>query len=331
MPGRCQPAACVRSVRGFGLVETLCALAIGLFVVAVAITLYARAGAAIRVLDAHARMHETARHVLTVIESDVRMAGYYGLASTAANVSIHSLFTFPDKCGGPVWVTDVERFVDGTNNQYLGATNCAALSGGAQAGSDVLVVRRASARPIELNSTVVPASARDEVLLVSTRETAQLFVAADIGGVIPAGYPVEAAPGMGPPSELRSLLVHAYYVSADSSAGESVPALRRKTLTGGPGVGDEEIGTGVEDLQFRIGADVDGDGILDSFFDPGTLPAAAIPRCIRIWLRVRGVERSGATAASAGVSYADRTWPPVDDGYDRLLVTKTIQIRNSHP
>jgi type IV pilus assembly protein PilW len=325
-----QSAARARIDRGFGLVETLGALTIGLFVVAVAITLHARAGAALRALDAHARMHETARHVLAVIESDVRMAGYWGLAHAAENISIHPLFAFPDRCGGPGWVTDVEQFVDGTNNQYLGVTNCAALSGGAQAGSDVLVVRRASARAIELNSTVVPASARDEVLLVSTRETAQLFVAKDIGGVIPAGYPVPSAPGMDPPSELRNLLVHAYYVSADSSVGESVPALRRKTLVGGPGVGDEEIGTGVEDLQFRIGADVDGDGVLDGLFDPGALPADAIPVCIRLWLRVRSVERSGTTAASAGASYADRSWPPVNDGYGRVLVTKTIQIRNSH-
>jgi type IV pilus assembly protein PilW len=310
-------------------VEALGALAIGLFIVAAAITLHARAGSASRVLDAHARMHETARHVIAVIESDVRMAGYWGLARTAENVSIHPLFAFPDRCGGAGWVTDVERFVDGTNNQYLGVTNCAALSGGPQDGSDVLIVRRASARPLALNSPVVPAAARDEVLLVSTRESAQVFVAGDIGGVIPAGYPVEAAPGMGATSELRSLLVHAYYVSADSSVGESVPALRRKALTGGPGIGDEEIGAGVEDLQFRIGADVDGDGSLDSFFEPGTLPADAMPLCIRLWLRMRSVERSGATAASAGASYADRVWPPVNDGYDRALVTKTIQIRNS--
>ncbi len=125
-------AACTGIYRGFGLVEALGALAIGLFVVAAAITLHARAGAALRVLDAHARMHETARHVLAVIESDVRMAGYWGLAHTAENVSIHPLFAFPDRCGGAGWVTDVERFVDGTNNQYLGVTNCAALSGGAQ-------------------------------------------------------------------------------------------------------------------------------------------------------------------------------------------------------
>jgi type IV pilus assembly protein PilW len=329
MSNTSESAGCAGIVRGCGLIETLVALAIGLFVVAVAITLYARAGTALRVLDAHARMHETARHALAVIESDVRMAGYYGLAGTARNVTIHPLFAFPDKCGGAGWVTDVEQLIDGTNNRYLDATNCAALSGGAQAGSDVLVVRRASARSIELNSTVVPATARDEVLLVSTRDTAQLFVAEDIGGVIPAGYPLQAAAGMNPPSELRSLLVHAYYVSVDSSVGASVPALRRKALVGGPGIADEEIGTGVEDLQFRIGADVDGDGALDSFFEPGTLPVAATPLCVRIWLRVRSVERSGATAA--GASYADRTWPPVSDGYDRMLVAKTIQLRNSHP
>jgi hypothetical protein len=52
---------------------------------------------------------------------------------------------------------------------------------------------------------------------------------------------------------------------------------------------------------------------------------------VRIWLRVRGIERTGAAAAAVAASYADRAWPAGNDGYDRLLVAKTVQLRNSRP
>jgi hypothetical protein len=195
----------------------------------------------------------------------------------------------------------------------------------------VLVVRRASARPIPLSSLTVPSAIRDEVLLVSERERAEFFVAQSTGNAIPAGYPIAAAAGLPPPSELREALVHAYYVSSDSSLGTGIPALRRKLLVGGPNVSDEELAPGVDDLQFRIGADVDGDGLLDSYFEPETLPVAARPICVRVWLRVRGIERTGPAAAQAATSYADRSWPPSRDGFSRLLVSKTVRLRNSNP
>jgi len=316
---------------GCGLVEAVSALAIGLFLIAAAVALHGRASGALRALDSHARMHETARQALAAIESDVRMAGFWGLAHGYENVSIHPSLTFPARCGGTSWVTDIGSPVAGTSNRYLDVPNCAPSAGGAQLGADVLIVRRASARVVALLTTTVPAAVRDEVMLISMREQAQIFVAQDIGNTIPAGFPLAAAQGLPPPSELRSLLVHAYYVSVESSVDVSVPALRRKLLTGGPGVSDEEIATGVEDLQFRIGADVDGDGALDSYFEPEAMPAGARAVCVQVWLRVRSVERSGATATTAASAYADRIWPAVNDGFNRMLVTKTIYVRNSRP
>jgi hypothetical protein len=253
------------------------------------------------------------------------------LAHGPQNVTAHPSFTFPARCGGAAWITSVTRPIDGTNNRYLAVANCAASGGGALAGSDVLVVRRASARPITLSSTTVPSAVRDEVLLASRRERAEFFVAQATGNAIPAGYPITASAGLPPPSELREALVHAYYVSADSSLGGGIPALRRKLLVGGPNVSDEELAPGVDDLQFRIGADVDGDGALDSYFEPESLPTAAQPVCVRVWLRVRGIERTGPAAAQAATSYADRSWPATRDGHDRLLVSKTIRLRNAHP
>ena len=120
--------------------------------------------------------------------------------------------------------------------------------------------------------------------------------------------------------------------SASSRASSrSIPALRRKLLTGGPGISDEEIAPGVEDLQFRVGADVDGDGAIDSYFEPEAVPAGARAVCVQLWLRMRSVERSGAAAAFGATSYADRTWPASNDGFARMLVTKTIHVRNGRP
>jgi hypothetical protein len=52
---------------------------------------------------------------------------------------------------------------------------------------------------------------------------------------------------------------------------------------------------------------------------------------VQLWLRLRSVERSGAAAAFAASNYADRTWPASNDGYARMLVTKTIHVRNARP
>jgi Type IV Pilus-assembly protein W len=129
-------------------------------------------------------------------------------------------------------------------------------------------------------------------------------------------------------AELRALLVHAYYVSVDSSLARGYPALRRKTLTSGPAVGDEEIAAGIEDLQFRIHLDTDGDGGADVTADPGALPDCATPVGVQFWLRLRAQERDHALGPTAADAYADRTWPASDDSFRRLLVTRTVLLRN---
>jgi hypothetical protein len=122
--------------------------------------------------------------------------------------------------------------------------------------------------------------------------------------------------------------VNAYYVSTSSSVGTGIPGLRRKTLQTGPNVGDEEIAAGIEDLQLTIGADVDGDGTLDAHFTPGEVPAGARPLCARVWLRVVALERDNPPGGMPASSYANRSWPAVDDGRSRMALSKTVYLRN---
>lgn len=315
------------ATRGFGLVELLVALALGSSILVGAVAAFTRARNVQRAQDALARMHETAVYALSVLETDLRMAGYWGLAGSADVVVPHASFAFPERCGGASWVTQVQLPVTGTNNAYPSLANCAAASGGAQPGADVLVSRRASAELILPLGPTVPAQHQDRVLAISRLGSAELFVPEQLSGAVPGGYPPGSAEAA-PLAELRRVLVHAYYVSRGSSVGAGVPALRRKVLRAGPTVADEEIVVGVEDLQFRIGADVDGDGSVDADFEPGTVPAGAIPRFVRLWLRVVSTERDRPRGGTPAVAYADRAWASVDDGFSRFMVSKTIQLRN---
>jgi hypothetical protein len=257
------------------------------------------------------------------------MAGFWGLNNRAESVTANASLGFPAKCGGAAWVTDTLRFIDGSNNAWLPVANCAALSGGAQPGADVLVIRRASAERIAPQSATVAAPNQDRVLVVTDRVQGQVFVPRDSSNVIPAGYATFDDPAQAPLADTRELLVHAYYVSASSSVATGYPALRRKTLTAGPDIGDEEVIAGVEDLQFQVGVDTNGDSLADAFVNAGAVPASAKPVSVRIWLRLRSQQRDNAYTDDQAVTYADRTVSASGDHFRRLLVTKTLQLRNS--
>jgi type IV pilus assembly protein PilW len=311
------------------LTETLVALAIAMLMMAGAVTGYAKARDAYAVLEATARLQETARYAMALIEADARMAGFWGLTNRAESVTASASLNFPAKCGGEAWVTGTRRFVDGSNNAWLPVANCAALSGGVQPGADVLVIRRASAERITPQSATVAAPNQDRVLVVTDRLRGQVFVPRDSSNVIPAGYATFDDPTQAPLADTRELLVHAYYVSTSSSAATGYPALRRKTLTAGPDIGDEEIIAGVEDLQFQVGVDTDADSQADAFVNPGDVPATAKPVSVRIWLRLRSQERDNAFTDDRAATYADRTVNASGDHFRRLLITKTLQLRNS--
>jgi|GEM_PF-2451490 len=317
-----------RTAEGFGLVEVLVALALGLLVVIAAVAVLVRAGDLRRAVEADARLQETARHALALLEADVRMAGYWGLARTGA-VTTETSITFPDKCGRRAWVDATAPVVDGSNGTWLGASGCTASSGGHLAGTDVLVVRRASAQRIVPDASLVPSSDRNRVVVASGHVSGTVFVPSDHGGGWPAGYDPTDRPDEPPLAELRALAVNAYYVSADSSVGRGFPALRRKSLVAGPDIGDDELAIGIEDLQVRIGADVSGDGVPDAWVGAGALPAGARPVTVSIALVVRSETRESGYPDTAPADETTPTW--VTDGHRRLRLARTVWLRNSQP
>lgn len=339
-------ARTLASQRGVSLIELMVALLIGLFLIFGAVTIYQQSRTTFRTTEAVARLQETARLAFDVLEADVRMASYWGLNNRAdfiVNRGIPTLSTPApfttaqaaniNACGTGTnsnWLIHLDQYIGGTNNGFGLSSNCAAFQGAATNG-DMLVVRRAAdAQPATLDV--------NRIYIQTSRIQGTLFVPVSGGGcdllpTNPACIPAAYAP---PASQSRQLVVNAYYVSTRSTFRNDVPALRRKSLgninagTVSAAITDEEIAPGVEDMQVLFGVDTTGDTNVDQYVNPGAVPAGAAVISATIWLRIRSEERDFGHVDNTAYQYADMASAvTIGDNYRRIVVSKTITLRNT--
>ena len=90
---------------------------------------------------------------------------------------------------------------------------------------------------------------------------------------------------------------------------------------------------GVQDMQVQFGLDVNGDGTVERYVNPGTvIPAGARIATVQLWLLVVSDEiEVGFADTNRAYTYANATQTAAvfHDNRRRVLMTKTIQIRNS--
>lgn len=307
------PSQTPRRQHGVSLIELMVSLVIGLLLILGAVTVYTQSRNTYRTDEAAARLQETARYVFDMIEPDVRLAGYFGLTNRPdfvenrgavgdAQQAVASGVT--NNCQNN-WTVDVARFLDGRDNGSYGLTGCAAVNNATW--SDTLIVRRAS-------STTSPLT-NNRFQIQTNRMRGVIFK----NGTLPAGF------GIAPASETHDLVVRAYYIS-NPAAGQF--ALRRKTLNGLT-VADEQVIQGVEDLQVQFGVDTTGDSNADRYVDAGGVPAGAQIVSARIWVMVTATDIEVGFQDGTTYAYANVNRGTYSDQRRRLVVAKTIQIRNS--
>jgi len=305
---------------GVSLVEIMVSMVIGLFLVLGASTLYVNTRKNADVDDAAARLQEVARYAMSVIETDARMANYWGLVKDGASITnkpaqsgtnVASLLPTPaTKCGANHAV-DVEQSVTGTNNSYpFGTGTCAAAPGAASTTADTLTVRHVS--------TVTSAAAANKLQICSTR----------VSGTIVRNTACAA------PAQLRDLVVNSYYVDSQSDGNTSIPSLRRKSLGADsgtePGFNDVEIIPGVEDMQIQFGWEPGTTGSAVRYVNPdAVLPAGGQFVSIRVWLLVRAETADRTFVDSKAYAYADRASFTPNDNFRRVLVSRTFFVRNA--
>lgn len=314
------------------LIELMVALGIGAFLMIGALTVFMQSRTTFRINESIARLQENARYVFDVVEPDVRMAQYWGLRARSyaidgrAEDDVPLAVAVTGDCGVN-WTIDLDRAVESTNNGY--GFSCAAYGSEAST-ADTLVVRRADVE------VAVPVANR--LYIQSSRSDDSALFA---GAAVPAGFLADT-------SETHALVVNGYYVSENSSLdmpGTPMPSLRRKTLGLGPSISDEEVLPGVEDMQIQFGVDTDARdsvdrGVVDRYVNPDDpilddTDAAFIEDAeilsVRIWLRLRGERLEVGLLPDSGFTYADQVVGPFNDGFRRIVVSRTIYLRNARP
>jgi type IV pilus assembly protein PilW len=306
-------------VAGFSLIELLVALTIAGLLIAGAVTMYSQSRSTYRAAEAAARLQETARYALSFIDTDLRMANYWGLNSRSDYIQLGGLAV--NACGAG-WATDLANYVQGFNDKKgLGCILDADYLAG-----DVLVVRRAATDREE------GALAPNVVYLQTSRVQGTLFIPAanckaDDEACLPAGY-------LPPQSETHRLLSHAYFLSPDATGRPGIPTLRRVRLVAGPAAQAEEIIPGIEDMQIELGVDTDFNATAEFYVPPEVpLPVGARVVSVRVWLLVRAEDPDFQFVDGRTYNYAGKSFTPAAAGnenrFRRLLVSKTIQLRNT--
>ena len=339
--------------RGLSLIELLVSLAIGGFLIVGAVTMQSQTRRTFTVNEQQARLQETARYTLSVIEPEVQLAGLMGYSNhgdgaiyengttqvPAANTkkgksAQAGVPAVLDSCG-PNYVLDVATAIYSDNGTW--SMSCAAQGGGFKTTTDTLLIRHASV------DKVAPEAGR--IQIYANRMT---------GGANQRLFTSGVAPGplLDNFTEIRNLVMEMFYISKDSDGRPGMPALRVKQISATAGAGswdDQEVIRGVEDIQIEIGvdpgADNNGDGVPD---DPGgdgyadfvngdvgryVAPGDAIITsgqtvAVRIWVRVRAEEPESGYINRRQYKYGSTNFTP-NDSYRRVVMSRTIFMRNS--
>jgi type IV pilus assembly protein PilW len=350
--------------KGFGLIELMVALTISSLLIVGAVTVYTQSRKTYAINETAARLQENARYILSILEPDIQLAGYYGYSNapiqfnyirggvtTVTTSTSDMLPTSPAVPGlgtthtcGTNYAVNLLATIEGRNNAWGLGVGCDPLGGGARPNTDTLIVRRAS-------TTLQPAGVQGNIqLLVSRLSSTAQFMLAD--GLLPA------TPALTPDRvQLRDLLVNTYYISQDSNGRTGLPALRRKFLINAanePAFRDEEVMPGVEDLQVQFGIDTgdyNGDGALDPGVDSDGDGIPDAPRgiatryvnpdfgnigwfqvvSVRVWLLMRAEQLETGFRDNTTYQYADAPARTPNDNFRRMLFSRTFQLRNARP
>jgi type IV pilus assembly protein PilW len=341
----------IRRQSGLSMIELLVALAIGSFLIIGAVTLQSQSRRNFDVGEQQARLQEAARYVIATIEPELELAGVYGYSQDPSavmwgdNVSSSALRMTEARAPGlPASITncgdnfavDVLGTVEATDGEYT--LGCAAQGGGAVADSDVLILRHSAPGRQAASAT--------KLQIYSERLAAQTMTRLFISDTAPDVT-------LNDFREVRDMVVQAYYVATNADGHPGTPALRVKRLSsvgGSPQFIDQELIRGVEDLQVQFGVDpgddTNGDGTPDDFNDNGMadfvngyatqyvsagdpiLDTAQVV-AVRIWVRVRAELPERGFVDGRTYDYAGIETEPFNDNFRRVVLSRTIYLRNS--
>ena len=302
-------------VAGFSLIELMIALALGLLLSTAMIDVTLNASRSHRHLQLATEVLENGRYLTGLLTREVRLAGYYGDTAVIPNV-VSARSPTCNETSSEALTAALSYPVYGFNDVSAGASICGI--GGLQAGTDLLLVRRADTQTVPLGKKLHP---RQHYL-----QSAPLAILLD-SGAMASRFSLTAKDGV-TAIALREFHQTHYYVDGDRN-------LKRRRLIRGKYGRAEPLVEGVDDFQVLYGIDRSGNGIPNA---EASAPAyVSLPSSNEDWSNVVSVKLYlllSSTAEAPGAndpkhySYAEKTDISFDDSRKRRLFTTVISLRN---
>lgn len=339
-----------RAQSGFGLVELMIAMTLGLVLLGSLGYVFLGTRGAFRVTDNLSRMQENARYALEVIGRDVRMAGYAGCVNLAT-AKVNTIASPPVPAIGPgnaligypvgvVWV-------DETGLQHpLESTRVA---------GDVLSIMGAFGGEVNLTGNLIPANAQiqingnphtfaqNDVLIVTDCSAADVFRVTNTpgsSGTVTLTHSTASnctrntatgACTSGSGNRVGTYGTDAFVMRMDQFTyfirlnPANNPALYRVGLDGIA----EELVENVADMRFRYGLDTTGDGAVDSY-DPNPGNWAQVVS-VTINLLMRSPDNNVATSPQTATFNNTAFNAAAGDRRLYQVYSATVGVRNRLP
>ena len=326
---------------GFTLVEIMVAMAIGLMMTAVIVTVFGQSTQSSKVNQARNEIQEQARVALDTLQRDLRQAGYIGCNSNRVLNSGGLVNTTSTPNSYRNNIATFMQGYEGTGASFSPAAP-GAVTGASPAASpinDAVTVRIPSGQPVSLNGTmasgtaVIPVFSTSGFTAGATRAVigdcaqSSVFIVTGLAGGLEHDSGAfnatdDLGRAFGPDAMVVPIDTISYYVAPSSFSGEN--SLWRRV---GTAANSEEVAEGVEDFQLTYGQDTNGDNFADIFTAANAVADWRQVVSVRASLLLRSKANTTAqTTQPYNFNGATTIAPP--DRRLRRPYNVTVQLRN---
>ena len=343
-------ASPLRRPAGFSLVELMVALALGLIIMGTLTAIFVSSSRSRQEIEKTDQQIENGHFATQLLLDDLRLAGYYGEFSPA---SLATPATLPDPALSDA--ASLSAAIALPVQGYDGGTGLsvplAAMLADLRAGSDVLVLRRASTcvagtagcLPVDMtrntyfqttlcNNQLSVLPAASQFLIGTTSSQFDTNNAAVTGSASPPTF--LARKDCLTAAVLRAFFTRFYFLANNNRSADGIPTLKMVELGAGS-FNITPLVEGIDQLQFEYGRDTNGDGAPD-LYTPSPASAAEWRQVtvVKIHLLARNTLSSGGFVDSRSYSLgrladgSENVFGPFNDAFKRHVYSTTVRLNN---
>jgi type IV pilus assembly protein PilW len=313
------PQECRCTQQGFSLVELMIAMALGLMLVTVIVSIFVSSNRNYKEDDRFARMQENGRFAIYALQTDLSMASFWGTTTSPSGIT--NAVGTASSCGltfdtsSPVLIINNPASGTAISGIFSCISSTSVWTGGTTH-ADVIAIKR-------VVGEITPADSS------STTSAVYLEMDADPSTNIGA-LKLIAPSSFNSTKAYWRYMPRIYHIRNYSvTSGDGIPTLCRKELNG-TAMTDVPLVEGVENIQIEFGIDTDGDGAPNKY-DPA--PSGADLNNIvnaKLYVLARSLDRDPIytndktyNLGSVTLDYSD-----APDNYYRRVFEGTISLRN---